>query len=238
MDMAKVLCVDDSVEIQDAVVAALDPVGISVVSAASLSEAVTKLTKEFCDLVIIDIGLPDGDGFELCSRIRRTPELANIPIIFLTGRDDVGSKVMAYNMGVDGYVVKPFHFIELRARVENRLKKYLSTRSSSDRVNAGPFVLEGSSQRVKIKGESSFIALTPKEFKILFLLTRYPDQIFSREQILDKILGSNVHVIDRTVDAHICYLRKKLGRYSGTIEAVAGVGYRFNPHLEPVQGVS
>ncbi len=227
--MNKVLIVDDAEEIILAVESALAPLGVETMTAQTVSEALQKAAVNLFDLVIIDIMLPDGDGFDLFTKIRSLHDYKKVPVIFLTAKDDIASKVSAFSLGADDYVVKPFHLLELRARVENKLKKHAEMSMEGDQITAGPLTLEVSSQRLKVRGKGEFIALTPREFKILLLLVKSPDRIFSREYILDKIWGQDVFVTDRTVDAHVCYLRKKLSKFSTHIESVPGEGYRFNP---------
>ena len=228
--MQKVLVIDDAEEITTTVAAVLQPLGLSVDTAGSVSTGLNKANQTKYDLVIIDIMLPDGDGFDLFTKMRNLGGYERTPVIFLTAKEDVGSKISAFSLGADDYIVKPFHLLELRARVESRLKKHLERSADGDHVPAGPLILEVSSQRIKMKDGKTFTSLTSREFKIFLLLAKNPDRIFSREIILNKIWGHDVYVTDRTVDAHICYLRKKLEKYSGFIESVPGEGYRFNPN--------
>jgi DNA-binding response OmpR family regulator len=228
--MQKILVVDDAEEIIVAVTGALQPLGLGIETAMTVKDGLQKATDQLFDLVIIDIALPDGDGFDLFLKIRNIQHYERIPVIFLTSKEDVASKVSAFSLGADDYIVKPFHLLELRARIERRLKKQQEQNLDGDQVAAGPLVLEVSSQRLKVHGKNGYISLTPREFKILLLLVKSPDRIFTRETILNKIWGSDVYVTDRTVDAHICYLRKKLSKFSNYIESVPGEGYRFNPN--------
>ena len=199
-------------------------------TANSLKDGIEKATAEKFSLIVIDIGLPDGDGFELFKQLRNLPNNKKTPVIFLTGDEDVNSKISAFSLGADDYIVKPFNTLELRARVERRLKKHMEDALNGDHITAGPLVLEVSSQRLKIQGKKGYVSLTPREFKILLLLVKNPERIFTREFILNKIWGRDVFVTDRTVDAHICYLRKKLNKFSTYVQSVPGEGYRFNPN--------
>lgn len=227
--MQKVLVIDDAVEITVAVEGALQTLGVHVDTAATMKEGLEKATNDLYSLVIIDILLPDGDGFDVLQNLRNLKQYKKTPTIFLTSKEDVASKISAFNLGADDYIVKPFHLLELRARVERQLKKALVESVDNDQVAVGPFVLEVGAQRLRIQGVKDYISLTPREFKILLLLTKNPNQIITRETILEKIWGKGVFVTDRTVDAHICYLRKKLDNHSTHIQSVPGEGYRFNP---------
>jgi DNA-binding response OmpR family regulator len=233
--MHKILVIDDAEEVAVSVEAALGSSSINVDVAYTVKEALMKTGASLYDLIIIDIMLPDGDGFDLLLKIRNLEGYAHVPVIFLTGREDVSSVVSAFSLGAEDYIVKPFHLLELRARVERRLVGSRETKmakaqtGSDDQIHAGPLLISPQSQRVKLKGKPDPIPLTAREFKILLLLVKSPDHVFSRKMILDKVWGSDITVTDRTVDAHICYLRKKLKECSGCIESVSGEGYRFNP---------
>ena len=230
--MQNILVIDDSEDLVAAVESALSPLGLGFDTAGNVQQGLDKIALKKYSLVIIDIGLPDGDGFDLFQKIRNLNSHKKTPVIFLTANEDVGSKISAFALGADDYIVKPFHLLELRARVDRRLKKLLEDDSDHDQVISGPLVLEISSQRVTIAGKNNYVTMTPREFKILLLLTKNPDQIFSREYILDQIWGKDIYVTDRTVDAHICYIRKKLENYSTHIQSVPGEGYRFNPRAD------
>jgi DNA-binding response OmpR family regulator len=225
---SKLLLIDDSEDIAVLVEQALIPLGITMETALTVKDALMMAQKTNYDFLIIDIMLPDGDGFDVFSKIRAIPHYEKVPAIFLTGKDDVGSKISAFSLGADDYMVKPFHLLELRARVESKLKKQRAG-SEGTIFSTGPFIFDIQYQRIKTQGGKTEFSLTAREFKILLLLGKNPDQVFTREEILKKIWGENVYVTNRTVDAHICYLRKKLNRFSSCIESIPSEGYRFNP---------
>jgi len=225
--MQNILLIDDSVDLISAVESALSPLDLHMDTAATVQEGLERIANKKYNLIIVDIMLPDGDGFDLFQKIRSFTHYKKTPIIFLTGKEDVGSKISAFSLGAEDYIVKPFHLLELRARIDRRLKKLLEEDSDHDHVHSGPLSLEISSQRVRLHGKADYITMTPREFKILLLLTKNPDQIFTREYILDQIWGKGIFVTDRTVDAHICYIRKKLEHCSTHIQSVPGEGYRF-----------
>jgi DNA-binding response OmpR family regulator len=231
--MQKILVIDDAEEIAVSVEAALSSSSVGVDTAYTVKEALAKTAAFLYDLIIIDIMLPDGDGFDLLLKIRNLEGYAQTPVVFLTGREDVSSVVSAFSLGAEDYIVKPFHLLELRARVERRLihREPKVAPGTDDQIIAGQLIISPQSQRVKLRGKPDFIPLTAREFKILLLLVKSPDHVFSRKLILDKVWGSDITVTDRTVDAHICYLRKKLQQFSGYIESVSGEGYRFNPNF-------
>ena len=231
--MQKVLVIDDAIEIAISVEAAIGSASISVDAAYTVKEALEKAAATLYDLLIVDIMLPDGDGFDLLLKLRNLEQYGQVPVIFVTAREDVSSVVSAFSLGAEDYIVKPFHLLELRARVERRLlpREPRTAGPKDDQIIAGQLVISPQSQRVKLKGKNDFVPLTAREFKILLLLVKSPDYVFSRKAILDQVWGSDITVTDRTVDAHICYLRKKLHQVSGCIESVSGEGYRFNPNF-------
>jgi DNA-binding response OmpR family regulator len=225
--MQNVLLIDDDIEISTAVKESLIPLNINVEQCQNIQDGYTKLLEKQFSLILIDIHLPDGSGFDLYQKILSTEQFRTIPVVFLTANDDLGSKISAFSLGADDYVVKPFHLLELRARIERRLKSKIPQSLINDHYSTGPFTFDLSSQTLKIAGNRQPISLTPREFKILLLLARNPNRIFSRDDILDKIWGKDIHVTDRTVDAHICYIRKKLENHSKMIRSLPGEGYRL-----------
>ena len=230
--MHRILVIDDAEEIPLMVESAFNPESYLIESAGTVRDALRLVKENTYSLVIIDIGLPDGNGLDLFLKIKSLPSYAKVPTVFLTSNEEVSSIVSAFSLGADDYIVKPFHLLELRARIERRLGAAAPLKSDPAQIVAGELVLTPASQRVKIRGKNESIDLTAREFKILLLLVNSPDDVFSRKAILENIWGEKVNVTERTVDAHICYLRKKLDHYSNYIESVPGAGYRFNPHIK------
>jgi DNA-binding response OmpR family regulator len=227
--MKKILVIDDAEETIWAVKESLSLLGLTIHSSGNIKDGLARLKKanDAYSLIIIDINLPDGSGFDFFQSLSEIEKHKNTPVFFLTGSKDVESKIKAFSMGADDYVVKPFNLLELCARVERRLFKQEKDDNLHKRIVAGPIILEINAQRVKIAGRDGFISMTPIEFKILLLLVKNPDQIFSREEILSLVWGKDIFVADRTVDAHVCYVRKKLENYFPLIQSVPGEGYRF-----------
>ncbi len=157
-------------------------------------------------------------------------EFSNISVIFLTAKDETSAKVLGLSLGAEDYIVKPFEAQELKARVEVRLKKNLTSKQKAQVLQRGPVEIQIASQRVSITnpaGQRQSLDLTPLEFKVLLTLASREDRVFSREELLNLAWSDNTHVTDRSIDTHIYSLRKKLGEYSSCIEAVYGQGYRF-----------
>ncbi len=225
--MQKILVVEDSLEISSVVTNALAALRVQIIVATSVSDALRQMQNQAFDLIILDLVLPDGDGLDVLSRVRESAEQHKTAVFVLSSKSDISSKISAFSIGADDYMTKPFNLLELRARVESKLKRQTIESGTEENVFVGPFVLEVNKFSVLIKSINKTIHLSPIEFRLLCLFAKRPGNIFSREQILDQIWGSDVHVTDRTIDTHVYTLRKKLGEYGEYIKSVQGEGYRF-----------
>jgi len=177
------------------------------------------------DVVILDIGLPDISGIEVARRIRR--ERRELAILMLTARDTVGDRVTGLDAGADDYVVKPFSYDELAARLRALSRRAESiARRPEPRLVAGPISLDETSRTVTVNDRP--VDLSPREFSLLESLLRHPGQALSRDQLLDQAWPFGVAVTPNAVDAYVHYLRTKLGSEGDRIETVRGVGYRLN----------
>jgi len=179
------------------------------------------------DLFILDVMLPDTDGFEICRRIRSSPALARIPVIFLSARADEVDKVVGLELGADDYVTKPFSLKELAARVKARLRRTEEDGGSPEKTaeDNEELSLDADSLEASVCGRK--VQLTLTEFKILQLLYGKRGKVFSRESILDYVWGENKEVFDRTIDVHIKNLREKIGACGKKIKNIRGVGYKY-----------
>ena len=178
------------------------------------------------DLVILDLMLPDADGFEVCKHLRRNEKLAAIPIIMLTAKAAETDKVLGLELGADDYVTKPFSPGELVARVKAVLRRKESHKEDVERIDlAGMLSLDLQRHEVSVKDKK--VELTSTEFRILQLLASKKGWVFSREKVLDYLWGSEKTVVDRTVDVHIKHLREKLGPAAKLIKNIRGVGYKL-----------
>lgn len=224
----QILIVEDSPEYSAIISRTLGDHGLS--QCTSAGEASTLIKNKNFDLFIIDINLPDRDGFTLLSEIRTSPETASVPVLMLTGRKEITDKVTAFSLGADDYLTKPFDPLELRARVESKLKKVAQKRNESAITIVGDIEIDHNRHQVSIvqNGKKTEIQVTQTEFKILFCLARRPEQVYSRDQLLVAAWGDGAKVLDRVVDVHVCLLRKKLGELSYYIKSVPGVGYRLS----------
>jgi two-component system, OmpR family, phosphate regulon response regulator PhoB len=229
----KVLVIEDSESCRLIASRALRSEQIDVTSVPSMREAqdLLKRTDVFFDLILLDFLLPDGDGLGFLDQLSQDPRYANTPVLIWTGREDLATKVSAFSLGAEDFLVKPISPLELRARVEMRLRKLNSkpTTNSATLLDFGDLRLDLSklNTRVVEAGQEQAVDLTAKEFKILALLAQNPGRIFSRQEIVQEVWGQGTHVVDRTVDSHVCGARKKLGQRGDHIECVAGSGYRF-----------
>lgn len=183
------------------------------------------LAENGIDVVILDIGLPDISGIEVARRVRRDrPELA---IVMLTARDTVADRVSGLDSGADDYVVKPFSYEELAARLRALGRRAEGpARRREPRLTAGPITLDETSRTVTVHDRA--VDLSPREFSLLESLLRHPGQALTRDQLLDQAWPFGVAVTPNAVDAYVHYLRTKLGAEGDRIETVRGVGYRLN----------
>lgn len=225
----KILLVDDSKEVFRMVTQALGGPLINLVWAEDLKTAEEALEKEQFDLVLLDIGLPDGSGLSLCTKI--LGQWPQLPIFLLTANDDLKDKVLGFSAGADDYITKPFDLLELKARVEAKLKKNAVIQLGQDLLSWEKITIDRKKQIVKVKTGDEFVEvdLTSLEFKILSYFADFPGEVLARDKILDEIWGKDVHVYARSVDTHVSKLRRKLGDELTLIESVHGTGYRFVP---------
>lgn len=200
-------------------------------SCSSTRDASHLLGASHFDLVIIDINFPNRDGFELLAEIRATPAISSLPILCLSNRNEITDKVTAFSLGADDYIIKPFEPIELQARVEAKLRRAGFQAEDQAILTVGDIEIDLARHRVAVNTESAKIEVpvTQTEFKLLCCLARRPEKVYSRDQLLVAVWGSDAPVLDRAVDVHICLLRKKLGDVSHYIKAVTGVGYKLVP---------
>lgn len=221
----KVLVVEDDPRISDVLEYALKAEGYDVQTAQRGREAAEIARKSAPGVIVLDVGLPDIDGFEVC-RIVRT--FSEVPVIFLTSRSDEIDRVVGLEIGGDDYVVKPFSPRELLARIKAilRRKRPDATRTehcAEAQLQYGSITIDPEKFRVHCEGRE--ITLTAQEFKLLELLVRHPGRVFTREQVLNRAWGDGGLVADRTIDVHVKSLRKKFGQFE-FIETVRGIGYR------------
>lgn len=221
--MPRILVVDDEPQIVDLLRSYLTRDGFDVDEAADGKAALAAFLRLRPDLVILDLMLPQLDGREVCRRIRET---AQTPIIMLTARDEETDKLLGLELGADDYITKPFSPREVVARVRAVLRR--GSREAPDLIRVGELAIDLRAHEVSVSGRR--VDLTPTEFKLLETLARYPNQVFTRMQLIDRVQGHAFEGYERTVDAHIKNLRGKVESDPRTpryIVTVFGVGYKF-----------
>ncbi len=226
--MPKILVVEDAPEFQLLIRNSLGH-ELTVEVCGSLVEAREKIKSQMFDLILLDVTLPDGSGFEFCSELQSQEKTHKIPVIFLSGRNAVTDKVLGLTLGAEDYVTKPFDPIELKARVESRLRKQQNLSQEDSFLERGPLKmsLPNYSATMAIQGKETKLNLTPIEYKILYRLARHPGNILTRQQLIDSVWGVGAYIEDRSVDKHISSLRKKLDAFANHIHTVSGLGYQF-----------
>lgn len=219
----KILLVDDDPRLRDLVRIALERAGWQVITAADGQEALLHASREAPDFIVLDIGLPELDGFETCRRIRQR---SDVPILFLTARDDEVDCILGLELGADDYVTKPFSPRELVARIRTIAKRSQRNAPSTSLCH-GPLRLDPVAHRCEL-GEQT-VSLTSKEQTILSLLLQDPARIRGRAELITAIWGAGSQVSDRTLDSHLRNLRAKLQAAGGgdMIETLHAVGIRL-----------
>jgi DNA-binding response OmpR family regulator len=199
--------------------------------AACLKEAETALLQKTFDLILLDLSLPDGDGLRYLAEkySDQTLNLNKTPLFVLSAQNEISSKVMAFAMGVDDYIIKPFHQAELRARVDAKLRKHGDQTIEQEVLLVGDLKLDLARQRATISQgpREEELQLTRLEFKLLTKFMKSTDRVFTREYLIESIWGDSTNITDRTVDTHIAHLRKKILASAVKIETVTGEGYRL-----------
>ena len=215
-----VLLVEDEHSIGQLVRSYLDREGYRVVWVTSGEDALAELPRHRIGLVVLDVGLPGIDGFDVCRRIRR---VSATPIVMLTARDEEPDRVVGLELGADDYVTKPFSLRELSARIKAVLRRTERSLDASDAVVLDDVVLSYDSREVAVAGKA--VELTAKEFELLAFLGEHAGKVFSRETLLDRVWGMSYAGGTRTVDVHVAQLRRKLRR-PDVIRTVRGSGYK------------
>jgi DNA-binding response OmpR family regulator len=220
--MPTVLIADDEKNIVQLARMYLASEGFSVESAANGREALDKVRQVKPDLVILDLMMPDIDGWEVCRRLRKE---GDVPIIMLTARDDDVDKIVGLELGADDYVTKPFNARELVARVKAVLRRYSAGKAPERVLQVGNLRIDP--ERHEVTVEDRAIELRPKEFDLLTALARNPGVVFDRERLLKVAWGYDYYGDSRTVDVHVTWLREKLRDSTARIQTVWGVGYKL-----------
>ncbi|MDF2648544.1 MAG: two component transcriptional regulator, winged helix family [Paenibacillus sp.] len=220
--MAPIMIVDDDPYIRELVRVFMLKEGFDVIEASDGADALKQLETVQVDMVIMDIMMPNMDGWELCKELR---EHYDIPLLMLTAKGETSQKVKGFELGTDDYLVKPFEPVELAMRVKALLKRYKI--ASSQTVQVGDLSMNRKTYEVTVGAES--VNLPLKEFELLYKLAGYPGKTFSRDQLIEQIWGFDYEGNERTVDVHINRLRERFPeeRHAFRIATIRGLGYRM-----------
>ena len=224
--MKKIALIEDDSDLYALLKYNLEKEGFMLVGSQTGKGAIELCRRERPDLILLDIMLPDSDGLDICKGIRSHPELAHLPVIFLTARASETDRIVGLELGANDYIVKPFFIRELIARIKIQFRGQVAPTRV---LKSGGLELDRTSCRVKLNGAS--LALTATEFRLLEFLMSRPGVVFSREQLLDAVWGHDRAVTDRTVDVYILRLRQKTESdptNPSLIRSVRGFGYSFN----------
>jgi DNA-binding response OmpR family regulator len=228
MSKATILVVEDEADIRELVQLTLERANYSVITAETGEEACKLAVSGLPDLIILDLMLPDMQGFDVCKRLRGQSTTTTIPIIMATARGEEVDVVLGLELGADDYIKKPFSLSELISRVRAVLRRSGTVRSKKNRIlRVDSIEIDREGYEVRLDGE--LLNLTRAEFRLLTGLLESPGRVLSRDQLLDRITGGHTAIIDRNVDVHVRSLRSKLGDASAMIVTIRGVGYKCSP---------
>ena len=227
MAAQKIVVIEDEPDIQEVIDYNLSREGFRVITAGTGDEGARAVVKEAPDLVLLDLLLPGLDGIEVCRKLKMDPVTQKIPIIMVSAKGEESDIVLGLGVGADDYITKPFRPKELIARVRAVLRRVASKDdlADNDRVVRDGLVVDSARHEVKVDGD--LVSLTATEFRLLHLLASHPGRVFTRDQLVTRVIGGGAAVIDRNIDVHVRSIRKKLGEHRHLIGTIRGVGYRF-----------
>jgi len=219
----KILVVDDEADILELLKYNLKKEGYHVKTVNNGVDALEVAKTFYPDLVLLDIMMPNQDGVETCRQLREIPELGDTFIVFLTARSEEYSEVAAFDIGADDYITKPIKPRALMSRISAMFRRGEVKSKDNTLISVGDLTIDKTSYTIDVKDKK--ITLPKKEFQLLYFLAQNPNKVFSRDDLLQNIWGTDVYVLARTVDVHIRKVREKIGE--GFIRTVKGVGYKF-----------
>lgn len=228
----RILIVEDETSIAETLLYALTTDGFDPIRVATGAEGMQLLTSQDFDLVILDVGLPDANGFELCKKIRK---LSDVPVFFLTARNDEVDKIVGLEIGADDYITKPFSPREVSARVKALLRRLESKSRTESAKPVADGVFKIDEEKFKIWFRSQPLELTRYEFGLLKFLLAKPGRVFSREQLMQQVWDVPEMALDRTVDTHIKSIRNKLRDIDPNTDPIVthrGIGYSIREDLK------
>ena len=219
----KILVVDDDPDIVEILSYNLSLAGYEIKSAVNGKEAIKKAKSYIPEIILLDVMMPEMDGIEVCSKIKELSSLSNTVVIFLSARNDDFTQIAAFDAGGDDYISKPVKPKILLKKINSILKRMSSNKTESDVIDLGGIIINRNTYSV-IKGNKE-LTIPRKEFELFYLLASKPGNVFTRDEIMDEVWGSQVIVGDRTIDVHIRKLREKIG--DSYFKTIKGVGYKF-----------
>ncbi len=224
-----ILIADDDPHIREVVAFALEKAGMAITEASDGAETLSIFHKHSVDLIVLDINMPEMDGLDVCKEIRKT---SDVPILFLSSRDEEIDRVIGLELGADDYITKPFSPRELVARVKAILKRtYPAVKCHDSETLYKVGLLSVEPDKHKVFWNNQEVALTATEFSILKGMVQQPERVFDRDQIMSMAYDANINVSDRTIDSHIRHMRQKFMDLNcdALIQTVHGVGYKLTP---------
>lgn len=223
----RILIIEDEPDIIEVLKYNLEKNHYQVLTAESGEAGLAAARESLPDLVLLDLMLPGMDGLEVCRKLREDPRTRDLLVIMLTAKGTEADIVVGLTLGADDYIVKPFSTSELMARIKAVLRRVepREGESAGETLKAGAITIDMARHEARIEGKA--IELTLSEFKLLSFLVKKKGRVFTRDHLLDAVVGPDVFVTARNIDVHVAALRKKLGKYGGYIVTVRGVGYRF-----------
>ncbi|MFN3567373.1 MAG: response regulator transcription factor [Caldimicrobium sp.] len=220
----KILVIEDNKEIAEIFQKSLQEAGFIVDVRNSFAQAFTAFSMGLqYDLIVLDLILPDGDGIEILKFLRQSQKYRNVPVVIVSAKGQELDRIIGLELGADDYVVKPFSLREVILRIRRLIER--KENPSSEIIVFGPFLLDKNKKAIYI--DNTLLNLTVTEYKILSLLIENPNRVFSREELLDLIWNNEKEYYSRVLDAYICRIRDKLGKYENLLQTVRGLGYRL-----------
>ncbi|TVR42276.1 MAG: response regulator [Planctomycetota bacterium] len=227
----RIVVIEDEPDIREVVVYNLLREGFDVVAMGHGHQGLAEVQRTPPDCVLLDLMLPGLDGIEICRQIRADSRTARVPVIMVTAKGEESDVVLGLGMGADDYLTKPFSPRELIARIKAVIRRGHGQARDPDtdgpeQVEIGPLRIDAGRHDVRIFGEEQ--RFTATEFRLLYFLATHPGRVFSRDQLIGRVIGDGAIVLDRNIDVHIRSIRKKLGEARDMVETIRGVGYRFS----------
>ncbi len=222
----RILVIEDEPDIAEVVQYNLEREGFRVVAATDGEQGLALVHTEFPDAILLDLMLPKLDGIEVCRRLKADPHLRAIPVIMVTAKGEVNDIVAGLEAGADDYVTKPFIPKVLVARIKAVVRRGTwDDERPQERLILGAVVVDAKRHEVRVEGEP--VTLTATEFKLLHYLASHSGRVFTRNHLLNRVMGGDAALVDRNIDVHVGAIRRKLGAHRDLIETIRGVGYRL-----------